>query len=258
MASICRRAWKTRRSAFSSSSARPRKGRRSCSASPTAPAKVCTIGASCCSISNVAGSPSRRILRSPTGRSASGRRSARSGRKPASSYAGSTRRQTCWPGCRRASIRKPSARCRTSRWPKPKPRPGPPSMLSSKATPSSTTRPPNVCARIARRCWHSMTFPPSIGSACERPTRSRARSRPFATEPSDPKGASRTGQPSPWCSSWSRRPEDVAPPRWPRSLAKAHPRGQICRRVGCHRQREQTSGRIQRRLTDQAVTRFRR
>ncbi len=130
-------------------------------------------------------------------------RSARSGRKPASRDAGSTRLQTCWPSCRRASNRKPSVRCRTSGWLKPKSTPRPHSTPSSKATRSSTTRPPNACARIAGRCWHSMTSLPSSGNTFERQTRSRVRSRPSATEPSDPKVVSRTGRRSPWCSSWS-------------------------------------------------------
>src|SRR5258708_39421658 len=44
--------------------------------------------------------------------SGSGRRPVRSGRKRASSAAGCTRPRTCSPSCRRASSRKPNARCR--------------------------------------------------------------------------------------------------------------------------------------------------
>src|SRR4051812_38849649 len=41
---------------------------------------------------------------------------ARSGRKSASSAAGCTRPPTCSPSCRRASSRRPNARCRRSGW----------------------------------------------------------------------------------------------------------------------------------------------
>src|SRR5258705_2766762 len=61
-------------------------------------------------------------------RSGSGRPPVRSGRKRASSAAGCTRPRTYSPSCRRASSRRPNARCRRSGWPKPRP---PPSWRST-------------------------------------------------------------------------------------------------------------------------------
>src|SRR4030088_1733767 len=48
--------------------------------------------------------------------SGSGKPPVRSGRKRASNAAGCTRPPTCSPSCRKASSRKPSARCRRSGW----------------------------------------------------------------------------------------------------------------------------------------------
>jgi putative transposase len=59
---------------------------------------------------------------------------ARSGRKRASSAAGCTRPRTCSPSCRRASSRKPNARCRRSGWLKRRSPPSWRSAPSSRAT----------------------------------------------------------------------------------------------------------------------------
>src|SRR4051812_44067474 len=80
------------------------------------------------------GSTRLRGSSSPMAHSASGKPPARSGRKRASSAAGCTRLQTCSPSCRRASSRKPSARCRRSGWLKRRSPPGWRSMPSSRAT----------------------------------------------------------------------------------------------------------------------------
>jgi transposase-like protein len=77
---------------------------------------------------------SRRSSSSPMARSGSGKPPVRSGRKRASSAAGYTRPRTCSPNCRRASSRKPNARCRRSGWPKPRPSPNWRSTRSWRAT----------------------------------------------------------------------------------------------------------------------------
>ena len=84
---------------------------------------------------------------SPTARSASGRPPARCGRRRASSAAGCTRPRTSWTSCRRASSRRPSAPCRRSGWPRPRPKPRRRSMPSSRATRSSTRRRPNASTK---------------------------------------------------------------------------------------------------------------
>lgn len=75
---------------------------------------------------------------------ASGRRSARYGRRRASSGAGCTRRRTSSTSCRKACTARPSAPCRTSGWPKRRTKPSPPSRRSRKATLRNTTRRSNV------------------------------------------------------------------------------------------------------------------
>ena len=65
-------------------------------------------------------------------------------RKRASSAAGCTRPPTYSPSCRRASSRKPNARCRKSGWPKPRPSPSWRSTPSSRATRPNTRRRPTA------------------------------------------------------------------------------------------------------------------
>ena len=65
----------------------------------------------------------------PTARSASGRRSARCGARPASSAVGCTRPRTCSTSCRSPSSARPRPRFRTSGWPTRKPTPRPRSNL---------------------------------------------------------------------------------------------------------------------------------
>ena len=60
-----------------------------------------------------------------------------------------------------------------------------------------------------RRCWHSTTFPPSIGSICAPPTPSKAHSPPCDTVPCDPRDASPTRRRSPWSSNSPRRHRTV-------------------------------------------------
>src|SRR5215211_1066778 len=86
-ASMWKPGWRTRRNASWSSLARRRRAGRSLSASPTASARARNPGASCCSISSAAVSRLRLSSPSPTVRSASGRRSARYGRRRASNAA---------------------------------------------------------------------------------------------------------------------------------------------------------------------------
>ena len=69
-----------------------------------------------------------------------------------------------------------------------------PSTPSSRPTPSSRTRRPHAWSRIARRCWRSTTFPPSV---CAPPTPSKAHSPPCDTVPCDPRDASPTRRRSP-------------------------------------------------------------
>ena len=78
-ASTCRRVWRTRRNAFWSSSAPRPRVRRSCSALSTARARALTTGARCCSISSAGVCRWRPRSPSLMARSASGRRSAKSG-----------------------------------------------------------------------------------------------------------------------------------------------------------------------------------
>ena len=77
---------------------------------------------------------------------------------------------------------------------------------------------PPAWSRIARRCWRSTTFPPSIGSICAPPTRSRA-IRHRATVPCDPRDASPTRRRSPWSSNSPKR-HQLAPPRRTQPVAK--------------------------------------
>jgi hypothetical protein len=81
---------RTRRSVSWSSSAQRRKARRSWSASPTACVRARNRGPGCCSISSAAVCQLLRSWPLPTVRSASGRRSARCGRRRASCAAGCT------------------------------------------------------------------------------------------------------------------------------------------------------------------------
>jgi hypothetical protein len=146
----------------------------------------------------------RRSWRSPTVRVASGRRSARSGRKSASNDAGSTRLQTCWPSGRRANTRKPSVRCRTSGWPKPKSTPRPHSTPLSEATRSSTTRPPNACARITKRCWRSKTSPCRHWKHLRTTNPIESRFATVRHRTNRTRGWLSNKTALPWCSSWSR------------------------------------------------------
>src|ERR1700746_3323026 len=80
-------------------------------------------------------------------RSGFGRPPVRSGRKRASSAAGCTRPRTCSPSSRRASSRKPNARCRKSGWPKPRPPPSWRSTPLSRATRQNTRRRPTCLSK---------------------------------------------------------------------------------------------------------------
>ena len=98
--------------------------------------------------------------------------------RPAASAVGCTRPPTCSTSCPRAGTRRQSVLSRRSGWPRPGTTQTAPSTPSSRPTPSSTTRRPHAWSRIARRCWRSTTFPPSIGSICAPPTPSKAHSPP--------------------------------------------------------------------------------
>ena len=85
-----------------------------------------------------------RNSRSPTARSASGRRFPRCGPRRASNAAGYTRPPTSSTSCRRACKAKPSGRSRTSGWPRPRRTPKPRSIRSWKSTARNTTRRSNA------------------------------------------------------------------------------------------------------------------
>ena len=123
-----------------------------------------------------------------------------------------TRGQRCWVHktanvlnkLPRASNRRQSVLSRTSGWPRPGATQTTPSTPSSRPTPSNTKRRLHAWPRIAKRCWRSTTFPPSIGSTCGQPTPSKAHSPPCDTVPCDPRDASPTRRRSPWSSSSPR------------------------------------------------------
>ena len=77
-------------------------------------ARALTTGAPCCSISSVGVCRWRPRSLSPMARSASGRRSARSGPRPVSNDAGCIRQPTFSTSCPRAGSPGPSACCKTS------------------------------------------------------------------------------------------------------------------------------------------------
>ena len=86
-----------------------------------------------------------------------------------------TRSQRCWmhktTNVLRQAAQEPALEgkaCsrRKSGWPRPGTTQTAPSTPSSRPAPSNTTRRPHAWSRIARRCWRSTTFPPSIGSIC--------------------------------------------------------------------------------------------
>src|SRR3954471_8057269 len=99
----CRPVLKTPSNVSWSSSARRRRARRSCSASPTARVKARRIGGSCCSMCRTEVWRLPPNSPSPMARLASGRRSASCGRPRASNAAGCTRPPTSSINCRRAS-----------------------------------------------------------------------------------------------------------------------------------------------------------
>ena len=66
-----------------------------------------------------------------------------------------------------------------------------------------------VACEERSRLGGSTTFPPSIGSICAPPTRSKAHSPPCDTVPCDPRDASPTRRRSPWSSNSPRRHRTV-------------------------------------------------